>query len=130
MTYQQDPANATEAVREIELDIAEGADIVMVKPAMPHLDIVRAAAEMSPVPVAAYQISGSTPRSRRRRPMAGSTASAPSWSRCSASGVRARRSSSPTTRSRRPTCCGDPAAYPSVRRQARKTASTNGIRAR
>lgn len=58
MTYQQDPANATEAVREIELDIAEGADIVMVKPAMPHLDIVRAAAEMSPVPVAAYQISG------------------------------------------------------------------------
>ena len=88
MTYQQDPANATEAVREIELDIAEGADIVMVKPAMPHLDIVRAAAEMSPVPVAAYQISGSTPRSRRR-PMAGSTASAPSWSRCSASGVPA-----------------------------------------
>jgi porphobilinogen synthase len=58
MTYQQDPANATEAVRELELDIAEGADIVMVKPAMPHLDIVRAAAEMSPVPVAAYQISG------------------------------------------------------------------------
>jgi porphobilinogen synthase len=58
MTYQQDPANATEAVREIELDIAEGADMVMVKPAMPHLDIVRMAAEMSPVPVAAYQISG------------------------------------------------------------------------
>ena len=58
MTYQQDPANATEAVRELELDIAEGADIVMVKPAMPHLDIVRAAAERSPVPVAAYQISG------------------------------------------------------------------------
>jgi porphobilinogen synthase len=57
-TYQQDPANATEALRELELDIAEGADIVMVKPAMPHLDIVRAAAEMSPVPVAAYQISG------------------------------------------------------------------------
>ena len=39
-TYQQDPANATEALRELELDIAEGADIVMVKPAMPHLDIV------------------------------------------------------------------------------------------
>ena len=57
-TYQQDPANATEAVRELELDIAEGADIVMVKPATPHLDIIRAAAEMSPVPVAAYQISG------------------------------------------------------------------------
>jgi porphobilinogen synthase len=57
-TYQQDPANATEALRELELDIAEGADIVMVKPAMPHLDIVAAAAAMSPVPVAAYQISG------------------------------------------------------------------------
>jgi porphobilinogen synthase len=57
-TYQQDPANATEALRELELDIAEGADIVMVKPALPHLDIVAAAAAMSPVPVAAYQISG------------------------------------------------------------------------
>ncbi len=57
-TYQQDPANATESLRELELDIAEGADIVMVKPAMPHLDIVAAAAAMSPVPVAAYQISG------------------------------------------------------------------------
>ena len=56
--YQQDPANATEAVRELELDIAEGADIVMVKPAGPHLDIIAAAAAMSPVPVAAYQISG------------------------------------------------------------------------
>ncbi|KRE58614.1 porphobilinogen synthase [Phycicoccus sp. Soil748] len=57
-TYQQDPANATESLRELELDIAEGADIVMVKPAGPHLDIVAAAAAMSPIPVAAYQISG------------------------------------------------------------------------
>ena len=57
-TYQQDPANATEALREIELDLAEGADIIMVKPAQPHLDIIAAAAEISPVPVAAYQISG------------------------------------------------------------------------
>ena len=56
--YQQDPANATEALRELELDIAEGADIVMVKPAGPHLDVIAAAAAMSPVPVAAYQISG------------------------------------------------------------------------
>ena len=56
--YQQDPANATEAAREIELDLAEGADIIMVKPARPHLDIIAMAAEMSPVPVAAYQISG------------------------------------------------------------------------
>jgi porphobilinogen synthase len=57
-TYQQDPANAREALHEIELDIAEGADIVMVKPAMGYLDVVAAAAEISPVPVAAYQISG------------------------------------------------------------------------
>ncbi len=57
-TYQQDPANAAESVREVELDLAEGADIVMVKPALPYLDIVSAVAQMSPVPVAAYQVSG------------------------------------------------------------------------
>ena len=57
-TYQQDPANGTEALRELELDVAEGADIVMVKPAGPHLDVVAAAAASSPVPVAAYQVSG------------------------------------------------------------------------
>ena len=58
LTYQQDSANGREALREIGLDIEEGADIVMVKPAMSYLDIVAAAAEMSPVPVAAYQVSG------------------------------------------------------------------------
>jgi porphobilinogen synthase len=57
-TYQQDPANGREALREIALDVAEGADLVMVKPAGPHLDVVAAAAAVSPVPVAAYQISG------------------------------------------------------------------------
>ncbi|MGE2832856.1 porphobilinogen synthase [Mycobacterium sp. SMC-4] len=57
-TYQQDPGNAREALREIELDLAEGADFVMVKPAMAYLDVVRAAAEISAVPVAAYQVSG------------------------------------------------------------------------
>ncbi len=57
-TYQQDPANGAEALREVELDLAEGADLVMVKPAGPHLDVVAAVAAMSPVPVAAYQISG------------------------------------------------------------------------
>ena len=56
--YQQDPANGREALRELELDIEEGADIVMVKPAGPHLDVIAAAAAVSPVPVAAYQISG------------------------------------------------------------------------
>jgi porphobilinogen synthase len=57
-TYQQDPGNAREAVHEIELDIDEGADIVLVKPAMAYLDVVRAAADVSPVPLAAYQVSG------------------------------------------------------------------------
>lgn len=57
-TYQQDAGNARDAMREIALDIDEGADIIMVKPAMAYLDIVRAAAEVSPVPVAAYQVSG------------------------------------------------------------------------
>jgi porphobilinogen synthase len=58
LTYQQDPANAREALREAALDLAEGADIVMVKPAMSYLDVVRAVAEVSDVPVAAYQVSG------------------------------------------------------------------------
>ena len=57
-TYQQEPGNTREALREIELDLDEGADIVMVKPAMGYLDVVAAAAAMSPVPVAAYQVSG------------------------------------------------------------------------
>jgi porphobilinogen synthase len=57
-TYQQDIGNHREALREITLDVDEGADIVMIKPAMAYLDIVRAAAEISPVPVAAYQVSG------------------------------------------------------------------------
>jgi porphobilinogen synthase len=57
-TYQQDPANAVESLREIDLDIAEGADMVMVKPAMSYLDVVAAAAERASVPVAAYQVSG------------------------------------------------------------------------
>lgn len=57
-TYQQDPANARESLRELELDLAEGADMVMVKPALPYLDILAKVAESVDVPVAAYQISG------------------------------------------------------------------------
>lgn len=57
-TYQMDPANRREAIREVELDLAEGADLVMVKPAMSYLDVLADVAEMSPVPVSAYQISG------------------------------------------------------------------------
>jgi porphobilinogen synthase len=57
-TYQQDPANAREALREVALDVAEGADLVMVKPALPYLDILRQVADAVDVPVAAYQVSG------------------------------------------------------------------------
>ncbi|NII52228.1 porphobilinogen synthase [Frigoribacterium endophyticum] len=57
-TYQQDAANGREGIREVELDLAEGADIVMVKPAMSYLDVLAETAAMSPVPVWAYQISG------------------------------------------------------------------------
>jgi porphobilinogen synthase len=58
LTYQQDPANGREALREVALDLAEGADMVMVKPAMSYLDVVARVAEASDVPVAAYQVSG------------------------------------------------------------------------
>lgn len=57
-TYQQDPANGREGVHEALLDIDQGADLVMVKPAMSYLDVVSAVAKVSPVPVAAYQVSG------------------------------------------------------------------------
>jgi porphobilinogen synthase len=56
--YQQDPANAEEAMREVALDLAEGADMVMVKPAMTYLDIIRRVRDSVHVPVAAYQVSG------------------------------------------------------------------------
>jgi porphobilinogen synthase len=57
-TYQMDPANGEEALREVELDLAEGADSVMVKPGLPYLDIVRRVKETFEVPVFAYQVSG------------------------------------------------------------------------
>ena len=57
-TYQMDPANAEEALREVALDLAEGADWVMVKPGLPYLDIVRRVKERFEVPVFAYQVSG------------------------------------------------------------------------
>lgn len=56
--YQQDPANLRESLREVELDVAEGADMVMVKPALPYLDVVSAVRAAVDVPVAAYQVSG------------------------------------------------------------------------
>jgi porphobilinogen synthase len=56
--YQMDPANAEEAVREAELDLEEGADVVMVKPALPYLDVVRRVKDATGAPVAAYHVSG------------------------------------------------------------------------
>jgi porphobilinogen synthase len=57
-SYQMDPANLREAMREIEQDLLEGADMIMVKPAMPYLDVIREARERFDVPLAAYQVSG------------------------------------------------------------------------
>ena len=57
-TYQMDPANAREALREVELDVREGADMVMVKPALPYLDVIRRVKDRFDLPVAAYQVSG------------------------------------------------------------------------
>jgi len=57
-SYQMDPANAREALKEVALDLEEGADIVMVKPALPYLDIIRAVRERFDVPVGAYNVSG------------------------------------------------------------------------
>ena len=57
-SYQMDPANAREALKEVRLDLEEGADMVMVKPALPYLDVITRVREMTTVPVAAYQVSG------------------------------------------------------------------------
>src|SRR6516225_6842203 len=57
-SYQMDPANFREAMHEIELDLEEGADMIMVKPALPYLDVIRAAYERLEVPISAYQVSG------------------------------------------------------------------------
>ena len=56
--YQMDPANVREALREVRLDVEEGADIVMVKPALPYLDVIRAVREASRLPLSAYNVSG------------------------------------------------------------------------
>jgi porphobilinogen synthase len=57
-SYQMDPANGREAMREIELDLEEGADMIMIKPALPYLDLIRMARDRFDVPIAAYQVSG------------------------------------------------------------------------
>lgn len=72
-SYQMDPANAREALREVDLDIAEGADIVMVKPAMPYLDVIRQVRDHCDLPIAAYNVSGEFSMIKAALTMAGST---------------------------------------------------------
>ena len=81
-SYQMDPANVREAMREIELDLEEGADMILMKPAMPYLDVIRAARERFDVPIGAYQVSGEYSMLHAAiRATAGSTAIAPCWNR-------------------------------------------------
>src|SRR3546814_13281197 len=65
-TYQMDPANVEEALREVEQDLAEGADSAMVKPGLPYPDVVRAVKDAFAVPVYAYQVSGDSRSDERR----------------------------------------------------------------
>ena len=70
-SYQMDGANLREAMREIELDLGEGADMILMKPAMPYLDVIRAARERFDVPSAPTRFPANTPCCRRPSPMAG-----------------------------------------------------------
>ncbi len=81
-TYQQDPANRRESLLEVDLDLAEGADLVMVKPAMSYLDVLREVADRSTVPVAAYQISGEYAMITAAAQNVGSTGTPRCSSRC------------------------------------------------
>ena len=105
-SYQMDGANLREALREIELDLDEGADMILMKPAMPYLDVVRAARERFGVPMGAYQVSGEYSMLQAAFEKAGSTATAPCWSRWSASAAPARTSSSPTSPRKPQSCSG------------------------
>ena len=75
-TYQMDPGNADEALREVALDIEEGADMIMVKPGLPYLDIVQRVKETFGMPTFAYQVSGEYAMIMAAARTAGSTASA------------------------------------------------------
>jgi porphobilinogen synthase len=81
-TYQMDPANSDEAIREVSLDIAEGADMVMVKPGMPYLDIVRRVKDELGCRPTLIRSAASTRCSRRPWRTAGSTSAPPRWKRC------------------------------------------------
>ena len=74
-----DPANGREALREVALDVAEGADMLMVKPAGPYLDIIRQVRDRYDLPLAAYQVSGEYAMLKAAAEKAGSTSAAPRW---------------------------------------------------
>ena len=82
-TYQMDGANLREAMREIDQDVAEGADMLLMKPAMPYLDVIQAARARFDLPLGAYQVSGSIRCCTRRLSAAGWSRSGRCWSRCS-----------------------------------------------
>ena len=103
-TYQMDPANSDEALREVALDIEEGADMVMVKPGMPYLDIVRRVKETFGLPTFAYQVSGEYAMLRARRRTVGSTTIASSSRRCWPSSALAPTACSPISPSRQQSC--------------------------
>ncbi len=106
-SYQMDPANAREAMREIELDIEEGADMIMVKPAMPYLDIIREARERFPLPLGAYQVSGEFSMLTAAIKTAGWIATAPFSNRSPPSAAPARISCSPISPRTPPACWPD-----------------------
>jgi delta-aminolevulinic acid dehydratase/porphobilinogen synthase len=104
--YQQDPRNLREALREVELDVAEGADIVMVKPALTYLDVIAAVRQAVPVPVAAYHVSGEyamVKAAAERGWLDGTPWRSSSWGRSSGPGLT---SSSPTSPARSPNFSG------------------------
>ncbi len=82
-TYQMDGANLREAMREIDQDIAEGADMILMKPAMPYLDVIRAARERLDVPMGPTRSPANTRCYRPLLPKAGWIENAPSWNRLS-----------------------------------------------
>jgi porphobilinogen synthase len=105
-SYQMDGANLREALREIDLDLEEGADMILMKPAMPYLDVVRAARDNFEVPIGAYQVSGEY--CRPPSPRAGLTATAPSSNPSSVCAAPELTSSSPTSPRKPPSCWADP----------------------
>ena len=110
-SYQMDPANAREALKEVALDLDEGADIVMVKPALAYLDVIWRVKERFDVPVAAYNVSGEYSMVKAAGRLGWLDESrAAIWRSSPASGARARTSSSPTSRRRLRGCW--PSAMP------------------